>query len=225
MALALRSAEVPGRTVLRAGLLLPLLIPDFVIAYSWLRAYGRAGFTDDLLGWAWASVQGPVGVAVVLTVNAVPLVYLIVTVGLAARAEPALERAARVSGAGGWTVLRTITLPVLKPAMATAAVLIFVLTLGAFAIPQVMGTPAGFATITTRIYADLALGSDPQTFVEAITLGGVPRRGDPDHRCARRSGPRCPAEADPRLRPDAVWSIPGVAPMSWRRRRSASTCC
>jgi iron(III) transport system permease protein len=34
----------------------------------------------------------------------------------------------------------------------------------------VIGAPAGFDTITTRIYSDLALGSDPQSFVDAITL-------------------------------------------------------
>jgi iron(III) transport system permease protein len=67
-------------------------------------------------------------------------------------------------------VLRTITLPLLAPAIATAAVLVFVLSMGAFAVPQLVGAPAGFGTITTRIYADLALGSDPQGFVEAITL-------------------------------------------------------
>ena len=115
-------------------------------------------------------VQGPAGVAVVVTVNAVPLVYLVVAVGLAARAEPNLERAARASGAGPFTVLRTVTLPLLRPALAAASVLVFVLTLGTFAIPQVMGTPAHFATITTRIYADLARASNPLAFVEAIVL-------------------------------------------------------
>ena len=46
----------------------------------------------------------------------------------------------------------------------------FVLTLGTFAIPQVMGAPAGFATVTTRIYANLARSSDPAAFVETIML-------------------------------------------------------
>lgn len=68
------------------------------------------------------------------------------------------------------TVLGTITLPLLGPAIATAAVLVFVLSLGAFAVPQLIGAPAGFDSITTRIYADLALGSDPEGFVEAIIL-------------------------------------------------------
>jgi len=107
---------------------------------------------------------------VIVAVSAVPLVYLIIMVGLATRAEPITERAAHASGATALTVLRTITLPLLAPAIATSAVVVFVLTLGTFAVPQVIGTPAGFSTITTRIYADLTYGSDPQSFVDATTL-------------------------------------------------------
>jgi iron(III) transport system permease protein len=170
LALSLRRPELPGRRLWRVAVLLPVVVPDFVLGYSWLRAYGRAGFTDDLLGMHWAGVQGPAGVTAAVTVNAVPLAYLVTAVGLATRAEPALERAARASGAGPVTVLRTVTLPLLRPAVATAAVLVFVLTLGTFALPQVMGAPAGFRTVTTRIYADLARSSDPQAFLEAVGL-------------------------------------------------------
>jgi iron(III) transport system permease protein len=170
LAITLRNPDLPGRGLLRVGVLLPVLVPDFVLAYSWLRSYGQAGFTDDLLGIAWSGLQGPVGVTVVIAVNAVPVAYVVSAVGLAARAEPSLERAARAAGAGSLTVLRTITLPLLRPALATAAVLVFVLTLGSFAIPQVMGSPAGFATITTRIYANLSRSSDPAAFIEAILL-------------------------------------------------------
>ncbi len=170
LALALRRPGLPGRTLWRVAVLLPVLVPDFVLGYSWLRAYGRSGFTDDLVGVAWEGVQGPVGVAAVVVVNAVPLAYLVTAVGLATRAEPGSERAARASGAGWLTVLRTITLPLLRPALATAGVLVFVLTLGTFAIPQVMGSPAGFTTVTTRIYANLVRSSEPFAFVEAVAL-------------------------------------------------------
>jgi len=170
MALGLRRADLPGRGFWRVAVLLPVVVPDFVLAYSWTQAYGTAGFTGALFGLEWQGVLGPGGVLVVLVVNSVPLAYLLVAVGLAARGEPNLERAARASGAGAATVLRTVTLPLLRPAIAAAAVLVFVLTLGTFAIPQVMGAPAGFTTVTTRIYADLARGSDPFTFIEAVAL-------------------------------------------------------
>ena len=170
IALALRDRHLPGRRFWQAAVLLPVIVPDFVLAYSWLRAYGRAGLTSELFGFTWIHLQSLIGVSVIVAANAVPLVYLTVAVGLATRAEPTTERAARASGAGPVTVLGTITLPLLGPAIATAAVLVFVLSLGAFAVPQLIGAPAGFDSITTRIYADLALGSDPEGFVEAIIL-------------------------------------------------------
>ncbi len=170
VALTLRRADVPGQRWWRFAMLVPVLVPQFVLGYSWTQAYGRAGFTDTALGLPWPSVQGPWGVWAVLVVNTVPLTYLFAAVGLATRAEPDLERAARASGASAASVLRDVTLPLLRPSVAAASVLSFVLTLESFAIPQVMGTPAGFTTVTTRIYRDLSLGSDPLSFVEALAL-------------------------------------------------------
>src|SRR4029450_14062602 len=118
------------------------------LGQTWLRACARAGLTSELFGFAWMQIQGPVGVSVIVAVNVVPLVYLIIPVGLASRAEPTTERAARASGADPATGLRTITLPLLAPAIATAAVLVFVLSMGAFAVPQLVGAPADFGTIT-----------------------------------------------------------------------------
>jgi iron(III) transport system permease protein len=169
-ALVLRRPDVPARGLWRVLVLLPVLVPDFVLGYSWTQAYGRGGFIDGLLGWNWGALPGAVQVWLVLVVNAVPVAYLVVAAGLATRAEPQLTQAARISGAGGGTALVTVTLRLLGPAIAAAAVLVFVLSLGAFAVPQVLGTPAGFRTVATQIYADLSLGADPSAFAEAVTL-------------------------------------------------------
>ena len=93
IALALRDPQLPGRAFWRVAVLLPVLIPDFVLAYSWLRAYARAGLTTDLFGFAWTQIQGPVEVSVIVASQAVPLVYLITTVGLPP--EPSRPRARR----------------------------------------------------------------------------------------------------------------------------------
>lgn len=170
IALLLRRGDVPFRGLLRVLVVLPLVLPQFVLGYSWTQAYGRAGFTDNLFGVWWPRLTGPAGIVVVLVVDAVPLCYLLTTVGLATRAQPDLERAARVSGASAWTTLRTVTLPLLRPVLAAEIVLTFVATMESFAVPQVLGAPSGFATLTTRIYADLTLGSDPDSFLDAVTL-------------------------------------------------------
>jgi iron(III) transport system permease protein len=169
-ALGLARADVPGRRGWRLALLLPVIVPDYVLGFSWTQAYGIGGLSDVLAERPWSGVNSPVGVWAALTVGAVPLTYLVVAVGLAARAEPSLVRAARASGAGPAVVLWTVTLPLLRPAIAAATVLCFTLSLQAFAIPQVMGTPSGFRTVTTEIYRNLSLGSDPQSFVSALVL-------------------------------------------------------
>ena len=173
MALLLRHTDLPLRGVLLELVVLPLVVPQFVLGYSWSQAYGRGGFTDSLLGLHWAGLEGPVGVIVVLVIDTAPLSFLLTTAGLATRAQPELEHAARLSGAGDWTVLRTVSLPLLRPVFAAELALSFVATLESFAVPQVLGTPAGFSTMTTRIYADLALASNPDSFVDAVTLAAA----------------------------------------------------
>ncbi len=170
IALATVRPGVPGRGWLRVAVLLPLLVPQFVLGYSWTQAYGRAGFSDQVLGLTMPGLFGPVGVVVVTAVNVLPLAYLVVAAGLSTRAEPDLQRAARAAGADSLTTFRTVTLPLLRAPLGAAAALVFVTTLESFAVPAVLGTPAGFATMTTRIYSDLALASDPRSFTDAITL-------------------------------------------------------
>ena len=58
IALALRDRHLPGRRFWQAAVLLPVVVPDFVLAYSWLRAYGRAGLTSELFGFAWIAPAG-----------------------------------------------------------------------------------------------------------------------------------------------------------------------
>jgi iron(III) transport system permease protein len=163
-ALALAIERRPGRSRRRLLVARPLVIPEFVLGFAWSQAYGPTGLSDRLVHLTMPGLFGPVGIVAVLTVYGLPLAYLAVTAGLAARADPALERAARSAGANGWTVLRTVTLPLLRIPLLAAAALVFVTAAGSFAVPQVLGTPAGFATMPTLVYDDLALSAAPAAF-------------------------------------------------------------
>ena len=159
-----------ARTRLRALLLAPLIIPPFVLAFGWARAFGPRGLTDQLLGIELPGLYGPLGIVLVISIAATPLTYLVVAGALGSRVEPDLELAARAAGAGPLTTLRTVTLPLLRPALASAAVVAFVFGANAFGVPAVLGSPAGFTTITTRLYQDLAFSADPVAFQRATTL-------------------------------------------------------
>jgi iron(III) transport system permease protein len=171
-ALALAVERRPARSRLLPRLLIagPLAIPEFVLGFAWSQAYGPAGLTEHLTGLTLPGLFGPAGIIAVLTVYGVPLAYLAVTAGLAARADPALERAARAAGAGRWTTLGTVTLPLLRIPLLGAAALVFVTAAGSFAVPEVLGTPAGFGTMSTLVYTDLALSAGPAAFTELAVL-------------------------------------------------------
>jgi len=155
LALAVERRPPRARRPLRLLVAAPLVIPEFVLGFAWSQAYGPAGLSARLAGLTLPGLLGPAGVVAVLTVYGMPLAYLAVTAGLATRADPAAERAARAAGAGPWTTLRTTTLPLLRVPLLAAAALVFVLAAGSFAVPQVLGTPDGFAMLSTLVYTDL----------------------------------------------------------------------
>lgn len=172
---AMVSERMAGRhrSLLRVAMLIPLAIPPFVAALGWTEAYGPNGIAARLFGLSLPGVYGPAGVVAVLAVEGVPFAYAVVAAGLATRSEPDLERAARASGATGRTAFVTITLRLLRPSLAAAGVLVFVTTANSFAVPQVLGVPAGFATLTTRIYQQLTFSADPAAFSAALVLALV----------------------------------------------------
>src|SRR3954451_13062651 len=114
LALLLRRPDLPARSFWRAAVLLPVVLPDFVLGYSWTQAYARAGFTDTLVGLHWTGLLGPVRVWVGLGVHAAPHAYLVVAAGRAARDVPILERAQQLAVASGRTAVRTVSLPLVK---------------------------------------------------------------------------------------------------------------
>jgi iron(III) transport system permease protein len=169
-ALAVERRPPRERRPLRLAVAAPLLTPEFVLGISWSQAYGPAGFTDRYLHLRMPGLLGAPGIVVALATHTLPLAYLAVAAGLATRPVHELEHAARASGAGPVTVLRTVTLRLLRVPLLAAAALVFVTCVNSFAIPEVLGTPAGFGTMSTLVYDDLNLSADPDAFRQSAAV-------------------------------------------------------
>lgn len=149
--------------------LLPLFVPPFVGAFSWLQAYARGGLSDEVTHVTFPWLYGPVGIIVLLAVHSAPLAYLTLSATLA-RLDHRPVEAARLHGASRWDAFVSVTWPTLRPTMIAAAGLIFALDAGDFGIPLVLGTPGQFLTATTQIYQQLSFAGTPESFSIAMAL-------------------------------------------------------
>ncbi len=154
----------------RLALVLPLLVPPFSLTLSWMQAYGPGGLVDHLTGFALPGLEGAPGITVLLTVEAVPLVWLIVAAGLSARREPDLVRAARASGAGGCRAFVTIDLPLLRGPMLAAGAVVLVGVVNSFAVPQVLGSAGGYETLATLAYRQLSVSAAAAAFTRLCVV-------------------------------------------------------
>lgn len=154
----------------RFAMALPLLVPQFALTLSWLQAYGAGGLVDQLGGGALPGLEGAAGIALLLTVDAVPLVWLIVSAGLAVRREPDLVRAARASGATAWRSFVSIDLPLLRGPMLAAGAVVLVGVVNSFAVPQVLGSSGGYETLATYAYRQLSVSAAPEAFARLCAV-------------------------------------------------------
>lgn len=169
IAILLERTDVGGATGLRLFLLSPLLVPPFVGAISWLQLFGRNQGLNAVFDKPLWDIYGADGIIFLMTLHSYPVVYVIVSAAL--RQIPSdLELAARVSGAGSDTVLRTVTVPLLGPAFLSAFTLTAVSNLADFGIPSILGSPVRFETLATMCYRfmESATVSNPLQVVSTV---------------------------------------------------------
>ena len=173
MALLVTLTDIRGRSMLVLCYVMPLMIAPQVTALAWLQLFGPASPFLKMIGMAPPiGTRNPLysteGIILLLGVQYGPLVFLLVRAGLRKLPRELIE-AARSGGAGWFTVLRTIVLPLMTPSIVAAAALAFVSCVGNFGIPAFLGIPANYLVLPTLIYQKLA-GGGPSVLGEAAFL-------------------------------------------------------
>src|SRR4030095_7216 len=122
----------------RLGLAVPALIPTYALALSWIFATGAEGLVTRLLGLSAVGplTYSPIGAIIVLAIALYP-VPMLATEAAVRRIESRLEEASLLA-APVPRVLTRITLPLLWPAVASSALLTFVLALSDYAVPNLL---------------------------------------------------------------------------------------
>lgn len=195
--------DVRHRTTWSVLLALPLVIPSYVLAMAYLAAGGSRGLVADLTGVGLPLFVGLPGAWLALTLSTYPYVFLIASAALR-RHDPALEEAAAGLGAPAWRVFRTVTAPLLRPAIGAASLLVALYTLSDFGAVSLMR----YDTFTTLIYAQYAgrLDRTPAAVLSAvlivialvIVLAEYRTRGRAAYWSPRPSRPMRPRRLSPR---------------------------
>jgi len=153
--------DVLGRKWFATALVVPFMLPSWTFALAWTTIFknrtvgGQPGWLEaiGITTPDWVA-YGFFPMVVILVIHYVPLVILIVGNALR-RFDSQLEDCARILGADRKTITLKIILPLVRPALLSAALLIFADCIGEFAIPYILGLPVNFNTLSTSLYRAL----------------------------------------------------------------------
>jgi molybdate transport system permease protein len=166
-------ARVPfrGRSIVRAFVLLPLVLPPVVAGVALLLALGSNGLVGRYLD-SWFGVTLPFttqGVVVAQTFVSLPFL-VIATEGAFRASDRRYDEAAATLGANRWLTFRRVTLPLALPGIVAGAVLSWARALGEFGATITFAGNFPGTTRTMPIEVYIALQSSPETAIVLSVL-------------------------------------------------------
>jgi len=159
--------DFPGKRVLSAATLVPFVLPTLVVGTTFLNMLGPRGILGiDLSGTLWIILIAHVFYNFAIVVRGVGSYW--------ARIDPRILEAARSLGASPWTAFRTVTLPLLRPAIASTSSLVFLFAFTSFGVVLLLGD-LSHSTIEVEIWrqATAFLRVDVASTLAVLQLIGV----------------------------------------------------
>lgn len=151
----LTRTDIPGRRFLRIVGVLPLAIPPYIGAFTYITLLGPVGWVNKIFQAMGTSgpivnIYGLWGGVLVLGLFTYPYILLIVGTALKG-SDPALEEAARAAGLGPFGIFFRVTFPLLRPSLLAGALLVFLYALSDFGAVSLLRVD----TFTTEIFHQL----------------------------------------------------------------------
>ena len=144
--------NVPGKNILHILIIMSLMSPPFIGAYSWIVLLGRNGLLAKLMssiGLSAPTIYGRNGIIFVFTLHLFPYVYLY-TSGAMNSIDSSLEEAAENLGMNKLRRIWTITIPVVLPSILAGCIMVFMTSLADFGTPMLLGE--GYTVLPVLVY-------------------------------------------------------------------------
>ena len=151
--------NVPFKSLLIATALIPLIIPGLLYTISWIMLSSEnVGFINQtsqaLIGRPIFDIFSMAGMIWVEGSDTAPLVFLFMAAAFRGM-DPSLEESALVCGASRWTMMRRVSIPLVRPAITGAMLIIAIRALESFEVPTLIGLPDRIYVFTSRIFFEL----------------------------------------------------------------------
>lgn len=149
--------EVKLKKVIHALMMFNFFIPPFVTAMAWQQLLGPVGIVNkwymEMSGSTEPlfNIYGKNGILFVFVLSGSVTVYMVVRDSFE-KMQASLEEAAVIVGASPFQIIKDITLPVLKPSIMSAMLMVFMSHISNYGVPSVLGYHVSYYTLTTRIY-------------------------------------------------------------------------
>ncbi len=155
MAYLMAAFKIKGKGIAEILVIISMLSPPFIGAYSWVLLCGRSGvitkFFENSLGIHLPNIYGFSGILLVLTLKLYPFIYLYVS-GALAKIDVSLSEAAESLGCSSVKKVFTIVLPLILPTLLAGSLLVFMNALADFGTPMLIGE--GFNVMPVMIYSE-----------------------------------------------------------------------
>ena len=154
-----------GKSFISALTLVPFVMPTVIVAAGFMALIGPRGWVNEALksllnvDYAPLDIQNTIWIILLAHVFYNFAVALRLISGFWSNLDPQVTQAARVLGAGRWRAFREVTLPLLRPAILAAALLVFIFDFTSFGVILILGGPQ-FNTIETAIYRKTLIDFD-----------------------------------------------------------------
>src|SRR4029077_12431623 len=161
MAWLVSRTDMPARQTVRALVTASFVTPPFLGAVAWeLLAAPNSGLLNQLYRYATGAESDSYlfniytlpGIIFVISSYTFPFVFVLVANALDTMPGE-LEDASAILGGRAWTTARRVTIPLALPALVAGSLIAFLQAMTLFGSPAILALPAGFHTMTTKIWS------------------------------------------------------------------------
>lgn len=155
LAYVMTTCKIKGKGVIEILIIISVLSPPFIGAYSWILLLGRSGvittFLSDTFGINLPSIYGFSGILLVFTLKLFPFIYMYTT-GALKKLDVSLIEASESLGCTGVKKVFTVVIPLILPTVLAGSLLVFMNALADFGTPMLIGE--GYQVMPVLIYSE-----------------------------------------------------------------------